>query len=82
MKSDKPLKTLDLIAWALLTIGGLNWGLIGIFNINLVGAIFGDMTALSRLVFSLVGLAALYEIVQVRPIARRWDLHFRRHVTA
>ena len=51
---------LDWYAFALLIIGGLNWGLIGFFNFDLVKAIFGDMTFLSRTIYSLVGLSALY----------------------
>lgn len=53
---------LDWIAWILLIVGGLNWGLIGLFGFNLVAAIFGDMTLLSRIVYILVGLAAVYGI--------------------
>lgn len=50
-------------ATALLIIGGLNWLLIGLFGYNLVGAIFGGSeSALSRIVYSLVGLAAIYEL--------------------
>ena len=48
------------IALILLVVGGLNWGLIGFFNWNLVEAIFGDMTTLARVVYSLVGLSAIY----------------------
>jgi len=43
----------------LVIIGGLNWGLVGFFSFDLVKAIFGDMTALSRLVYDLVGLSAI-----------------------
>ncbi|PIU79105.1 MAG: DUF378 domain-containing protein [Candidatus Moranbacteria bacterium CG06_land_8_20_14_3_00_43_56] len=52
------------IAFILLLIGGLNWGLVGFFKFDLVAAIFGDMTTLSRIVYDLVGLAALYMIVK------------------
>lgn len=48
------------IAVILVIIGGLNWGLVGFFNFNLVAAIFGDMSALTRIIYALVGLAALY----------------------
>lgn len=44
----------------LLIIGGLNWGLIGLFDFNLVSAIFGEGTVLSRIIYILVGLAAIY----------------------
>lgn len=49
-----------LIALILLIVGGLNWGLIGAFDFNLVTAIFGDGTMLTRIVYILVGLSALY----------------------
>lgn len=56
----KKMGTLDWVAFVLVVVGGLNWGLIGIFKWNLVGAIFGDMTTISRVVYTLVGLSALY----------------------
>ena len=56
---EKAMKTVDVIIWALLAIGGLNWGLIGVFNFDLVAAIFGEMSGLSRLIYILVGLAAV-----------------------
>jgi len=52
--------TLDWIATLLVIIGGLNWGLIGLFDYDLVSAIFGTMTTVSRTIFSLVGLSAVY----------------------
>lgn len=53
---------LDWIALVLVIVGGLNWGLIGFFHWDLIAAIFGDMTFLSRVIYGLVGLAALYTI--------------------
>lgn len=50
---------LEWVAIALIVIGALNWGLVGIFGFNLVSAIFGDMSALSRIVYALVGISAL-----------------------
>lgn len=52
----------DLIALILVIVGGLNWGLIGLLDFNLVAAIFGEGSALSRIIYILVGLAALYTI--------------------
>ncbi len=52
----------DLIALILVIIGGLNWGLIGLFDFNVVDAIFGAGSTLSRIVYIIVGLAALYTI--------------------
>jgi hypothetical protein len=61
-KRMKKLNVLDVIALILVIIGGLNWGLVGLFNYDLVSAIFGVMTVASRVVYVLVGLAALYTI--------------------
>ncbi len=48
-----------LIVYILVIIGALNWGLVGFFGFDLVAAIFGNMSVLSRIVYSLVGLSAL-----------------------
>ncbi|OGM94856.1 DUF378 domain-containing protein [Candidatus Wolfebacteria bacterium RIFOXYD12_FULL_48_21] len=56
----RKLSTLDWIALVLVIVGGLNWGLVGIFNFDLVATIFGAMSALSKIVYTLVGLAAVY----------------------
>jgi len=47
----------------LLIVGGLNWGLVGLFDFDLVAAIFGDMSVISRIVYVLVGVSALAQIV-------------------
>lgn len=56
------LNAIDWTALALVIIGGLNWGLVGTFEFDLVATIFGEMSALSRVVYALVGLAATYLI--------------------
>lgn len=56
------LNVLDWIALILVIIGGLNWGLVGVFKFDLVKAIFGDMSVVSRIIYILVGVAALYMI--------------------
>jgi uncharacterized protein len=56
----KKFNTLDWLAVVVLVIGGVNWGMIGVFDINLVSALFGEMTVLTRIVYVLVGLSALY----------------------
>jgi uncharacterized membrane protein YuzA (DUF378 family) len=65
------MKSLDIAAVALLVIGGLNWGLVGAANFDLVAALFGPMSALSRVVYVLVGLAAVYRLVQWKAIEHR-----------
>ena len=56
------MKTLDYIALILVAIGAINWGLIGFFDFNLVNAIFGEMTWVSRIIYALVGIAGLYSL--------------------
>lgn len=57
------MRILNVITLVLLIVGGLNWGLVGAFDFNLVSALFGEMTRLSRIVYVLVGLAAVYQII-------------------
>ena len=64
------MKNLDLIA------GGLNWGLVAVARFDLVATLsgleFGETNALTRIVYGLVGLSAVYVAAQLRSIARRW----------
>jgi uncharacterized membrane protein YuzA (DUF378 family) len=57
------MKIVNTITLVLLIVGGLNWGLVGLFGFDLVAAIFGAMSPLSRIVYALVGLSALWQIV-------------------
>ncbi len=65
------LNALDWLALVLVVVGGLNWGLVGIFSFDLVATIFGDMSALSRIVYALVGLAAVYLAVISMKLAKK-----------
>ena len=56
------MKIIDKIALALIIIGAINWGLIGLFKFNLVEMIFGDMTAIARIIYALVGISGLWGI--------------------
>lgn len=67
------MKNLDVLAAILLVIGGLNWGLVGLANFDLVASIFGSGASLARVVYAVVGLAALYQAIQWKAIQRRWD---------
>lgn len=60
----KKMNTLDWIAWILVVVGALNWGLVGVFNYNLVEAIFG-MGAFTQWVYIFVGLGGLYYLWMV-----------------
>lgn len=66
------MKAFDILAAVLLVIGGLNWGLVGLFGFDLVAALFGELSILSRIVYSLVGLSALYQGLSWKAIQRRW----------
>ena len=57
------MRVLNTVTLVLLIIGGLNWGLVGLANFDLVAALFGEMSPLSRIVYVLVGISALWQIV-------------------
>lgn len=57
------MKVLNLITLVLLIVGGLNWGLVGLVDLDLVAAIFGADTVLSKVVYILVGASALYQLL-------------------
>jgi uncharacterized protein len=71
------MKKLDVVAAVLLVVGGLNWGLVGAAQFDLVAAIFGmhfgDTSRLSSVVYLLVGLSAVYQAVSWKAIQRRWS---------
>jgi uncharacterized membrane protein YuzA (DUF378 family) len=56
------MKFIDMLAWILLIVGGLNWGLVGLANVNAVDAIFGAASCASMVIYLLVGLSAVYSI--------------------
>ncbi|OGI84096.1 hypothetical protein A2997_01185 [Candidatus Nomurabacteria bacterium RIFCSPLOWO2_01_FULL_36_10b] len=55
-----------LIAWILIIIGALNWGLVGIFNFDIIATIFGDMGVVTRIIYILVGVSALWMLVDMK----------------
>ena len=61
----------NVIAMVLLIVGGLNWALVGLFSFDLVAAIFGEMTTLTRIVYVLVGIAALCALTLFPRLTRR-----------
>jgi uncharacterized protein len=56
------MKGLHIVTFILLLIGGLNWLLIGLFSFDIVSALFGDMSGLSRIIYTLVGISAVFEL--------------------
>ncbi|MBA3675897.1 MAG: DUF378 domain-containing protein [Sphingosinicella sp.] len=59
------MRALNYLTLILLIVGGLNWGLVGLFDFDLVAALFGEMSVLSRIVYVLVGLSALWQIISL-----------------
>lgn len=67
------MKTIDVVIAILLVVGGVNWGLWGMFQFDLVADLFGGNSAIiSRVVYSLVGVAAVYQAFGWKSIQRRW----------
>ena len=65
---ERNMKAIRILYWVslvLVVIGGLNWGLVGIAKFDLVATIFGAMTVLSRIVYTLVGLAAVCIVISL-----------------
>jgi len=67
------MKLLDVLAAVLVVVGAVNWGLVGLFQFDLVATIFGDMSVISRMVYVLVGLAGAFQAIQWKAIQRRWS---------
>ncbi len=68
------MKTLDVIVAVLLIVGGLNWGLVGLLNFDLVATLLGDGTILAKIVYTLVGISAVYQAAGFKAIQRRWGM--------
>jgi hypothetical protein len=70
------MKRIDIVSAALLIVGGLNWGLVAVANFDLVAAIFGldfgQTNGATRIVYGLVGLAAVYQLTQLRALPAQW----------
>lgn len=70
---DRPLSrrmgAIDWLAMVMMIIGGINWGLVGLMNVDLVATAFGDGSTASRAVYAMVGLAALYSVYTASKMA-------------
>lgn len=74
------MKALNIITLVLIIIGGINWGLVGAFQFDLVAAIFGGQGApLARLVHVLVGLSALWQLVPLFGAGRTGEVRAQHH---
>lgn len=54
------MKLVHVVAYTLLWIGGANWGMVGLFNFNLVNSLLGSLPSVERLIYILVGVATVY----------------------
>ena len=54
---------LDIVALILIIIGAINWGLIGFFRFDLIASLFGQLSAISRIIFAIVGIAGIYSLI-------------------
>lgn len=60
------MKVLNIVAWVLLVVGGLNWGLVGALDFDLVATVFGAGSVLSRILYILIGLSAIYSVYECK----------------
>ena len=65
-------KFLKVTSYILVLIGALNWGLVGLFDFNLVSFLLGDMTLLSRIIYSLVGISAIVAAITGHMYEKRY----------
>ncbi len=72
------MRILNCIAWVLLLIGGINWLLVGVASWDLVAAVFGSLSVLSRVIYILVGLSAIWLLIS--PIMHRGRISLWRDV--
>lgn len=67
------MSAVDYIAMALLIIGGLNWAMVGLFDVDVVARLFGPGSPATRIVYIVVGIAALYSIYTTAKMGRNHD---------
>ena len=72
--SRRSSMTLNWVAFGLVVVGGVNWGLVGLFNFDLIGAIFGDMSSVTRIIYVIVVISALYSAFAIPTLRRRTDV--------
>jgi uncharacterized membrane protein YuzA (DUF378 family) len=75
METTSTTRNAGIAALVLAIIGALNWLLVGLFRFNLISAIFGDMSTLSRIIYVLVGLGGLYLIASASTFLPRASEH-------
>ena len=73
------MKFINILTLILVIVGGLNWGLVGLFDFDLVAAIFGGGSALSRIVYVLVGLSAVWQVAPLVSAMSAGEIAAERH---
>ncbi|MDH7454366.1 DUF378 domain-containing protein [Luteimonas composti] len=74
------MKAINIVTLLLVIIGGINWGLVGAMQFDLVAALFGGQDApLARLVYVLVGLSALWQILPLTKAASAGEVRAQAH---
>jgi uncharacterized membrane protein YuzA (DUF378 family) len=73
------MKFVNILTLVLVIVGGLNWGLVGLFDFDLVAAIFGGGSALSRIVYVLVGLTAIWQVAPLVSAMSAGEVAAERH---
>jgi len=66
------MKFFDVFAAVVVVAGALNWGIVGLFRYDLVAALLGEATVVTRMVYAVVGLAGLFQALQWKAIHHRW----------
>ena len=72
-KNINYMKAIDMIAAIFLFVGGINWGLVGLFNFDFVAWVFGNMSIFSRIIYIFVAISAIYDAAMWKAIQRRWE---------
>jgi uncharacterized membrane protein YuzA (DUF378 family) len=79
-QEERDMKQLDVLATVLVVVGAVNWGLVGLAQFDLVAALFGmrfgETSPFTSSVYSLVGLAGVYQAVAFKGLPRRWQNSF------
>ena len=66
------MKTLKMVAYLLVVVGALNWGLVGLMDVNLVNLLLGSSPMLEKVVYVLVGLSAVWVLVDYDKYSKAW----------
>lgn len=74
------LTSFNLIAFIILVVGGINWGSIALFNVDLVSLVFGELTLTSRIVYGLVGISAVYLLLSTLTSNAPAEQQFRTEI--